>query len=146
MGPARLINFGVAAGHIGARMQVLGDKGFLLPTGPGRGPATEAQVRAIAAIVETGLADGGVAVGMGPAYTPGASAGELAAVFRAAADHGAFVLAHLGGGPGSLHVGARPGGGRQRAAAHRPHQQHRGRRHPGVARTPSATRAGRART
>jgi hypothetical protein len=37
MGPARLINFGVAAGHIGARMQVLGDKGFLLLTGPGRG-------------------------------------------------------------------------------------------------------------
>jgi len=102
MGPARLINFGVAAGHIGARMQVLGDKGFLLPTGPGRGPATEAQVRAIAAIVETGLRAGGVAVGMGPAYTPGASADELAAVFSVAAAHGAFVLAHLGGGPGSL--------------------------------------------
>ena len=82
MGPARLINFGVAAGHIGARMQVLGDKGFLLPTGPGRGAATEAQVRAIVAVVEAGLRDGGVAVGMGPAYTPGVSADELAAVLR----------------------------------------------------------------
>lgn len=102
MGPARLINFGVAAGHIGARMQVLGDKGFLLPTGPGRGPATDAQVREIAALVATGLADGGVAVGMGPAYTPGASAEELAAVFRVAAEQGAFVLAHLGSGAGSL--------------------------------------------
>jgi N-acyl-D-aspartate/D-glutamate deacylase len=102
IGPARLINFGVAAGHIGARMQVLGDRGFLLPTGPGRGPATEPQVQAIVALVDAGLTDGGIAVGMGPAYTPGASAEELAAVFRVAATHGAFVLAHLGDGVGSL--------------------------------------------
>jgi N-acyl-D-aspartate/D-glutamate deacylase len=102
MGPARLINFGVAAGHIGARMQVLGDKGFLLPTGPGRGAATESQARAIVAVVEAGLRDGGVAVGMGPAYTPGVATDELAAVFSVAAAHGAFVLAHLGNGAGSL--------------------------------------------
>jgi N-acyl-D-aspartate/D-glutamate deacylase len=52
MGPARLINFGVGAGHIGARMQVLGDKGFLLPTGPGRGAATPAQIEEILKIVD----------------------------------------------------------------------------------------------
>ena len=91
LGPARLINFGVGAGHIGARMQVLGDKGFLLPTGPGRGPATEAQVAEIVTIVEAGLEAGGVAVGMGIAYTPGASPEEVAAVLRVAARHGAFV-------------------------------------------------------
>jgi N-acyl-D-aspartate/D-glutamate deacylase len=102
LGPARLVNFGVAASHIGARMQVLGDKGFLLPTGPGRGAATPEQIARIVALVETGLRDGGVAVGMGPAYTPGASADELAAVFRAAASHGAFVLAHLGGSAGGF--------------------------------------------
>jgi imidazolonepropionase-like amidohydrolase len=102
MGPARLVNFGVAASHIGARMQVLGDNGFLLPTGPGRGPATPAQVADIVALVEAGLAAGGVAVGTGPAYTPGASADELAAVFRAAAAHGALVFAHLGGASGGL--------------------------------------------
>ncbi|MGE0813144.1 MAG: amidohydrolase family protein [Vicinamibacterales bacterium] len=102
LGPARLINFGVAASHIGARMQVLGDKGFLLPTGPGRGPATPDQVTRIVALVEAGLADGGVAVGTGPAYTPGASADELAAVFRVAAAHGAFVMAHLGGSAGGF--------------------------------------------
>ncbi|MGD9905950.1 MAG: amidohydrolase family protein [Vicinamibacterales bacterium] len=102
MGPARLINFGVGASHIGARMQVLGDTGFLLPTGPGRGPATPAQVAEILALVEAGLAAGGVAVGTGPAYTPGASADELAGVFRVAARHGAFVFAHLGGTAGSL--------------------------------------------
>lgn len=102
LGPARLINFGVAASHIGARMQVLGDKGFLLPTGPGRGAATPDQIATIVALVEAGLRDGGVAVGTGPAYTPGASAEELAAVFRAAAAHGAFVLAHLGGSAGGF--------------------------------------------
>src|SRR5688500_9380206 len=72
LGPSRLINFGVGAGHIGARMEVLGDKGFLLPTGPGRGPATPAQIAEITTIVNKGLADGGVAVGIGTAYTPGA--------------------------------------------------------------------------
>lgn len=102
MGPARLVNFGVAASHIGARMQVLGDKGFLLPTGPGRGPATPEQVARIVALVDAGLAGGGVAVGTGPAYTPGASADELAAVFRTAARHGALVFAHLGGAAGGL--------------------------------------------
>jgi dihydroorotase len=98
MGPARLINFGVGAGHIGARMQVLGDKGFLLPTGPGRGPASAAQVAEVVSLLERGLADGGVAVGIGTGYTPGATADEIAAVFGVASRHGAFVHAHLGGG------------------------------------------------
>lgn len=100
MGPARLINFGVGASHIGARMQVLGDRGFLLPTGPGRGPATPAQVAEIVALVNRGLDAGGVAVGTGPAYTPGASPQELEAVFRTAARHGALVFAHAGGAAG----------------------------------------------
>ncbi|MGH9350387.1 MAG: amidohydrolase family protein [Vicinamibacterales bacterium] len=97
LGPSRLVNFGVGAGHIAARMQVLGDKGFLLPTGSGRGPASAAQVADILSLLETGLEDGGVAVGLGTAYTPGATADEVAAVFEVAARHGAFVHAHLGG-------------------------------------------------
>ena len=98
LGPSRLINFGVGAGHIGARMQVLGDKGFLLPTGPGRGPASPAQVAEIASIVDKGLQDGGVAVGVGNVYTPGASQDELAAIVGVAARHRAFMHAHLAGG------------------------------------------------
>jgi N-acyl-D-aspartate/D-glutamate deacylase len=98
LGPSRLINFGVGAGHIGARMEVLGDKGFLLPTGPGRGPATPAQVSQILAIVERGLQAGGVGVGIGTSYTPGAAADELAAIVELAGRHGAFVHAHLGSG------------------------------------------------
>jgi dihydroorotase len=98
MGPARLINFGVAAGHIGARMQVLGDKGFLLPTGPGRGAATSEQVAEIVRVLDAGLRAGAVSVGMGIGYTPGVSPDEVAAVLRIAAKHGAFVHMHLGGG------------------------------------------------
>jgi dihydroorotase len=98
MGPARLINFGVGAGHIGARMQVLGDTGFLLPTGPGRGTAAPAQVAEILKIVDAGLRAGGVAAGVGIAYTPGASPEEIAGVLRVAAKHGAFVHTHLGAG------------------------------------------------
>src|SRR5687768_10962760 len=102
LGPSRLINFGVGAGHIGARMEVLGDKGFLLPTGPGRGPATPEQISQIVALVERGLAAGGIAVGIGTSYTPGASDAELAAVVAAAGRSGAFVHAHLGGGVARL--------------------------------------------
>lgn len=102
MGPARGINFGVGAGHIGARMQILEDRGFMLPTGPGRGPATPAQVDEIIKGVETGLDAGGLAVGMGLAYTPGASPEEIAALFRLAAKRGVFVHGHLRGGEKNL--------------------------------------------
>lgn len=98
MGPARLINFGVSAGHIGARMAVLGDKGFLLPTGPGRGAASELQIAEILKLVEQGLADGGVSVGVGISYTPGVTPEEIAGVLKVAAKHRAFVHTHLGGG------------------------------------------------
>ena len=102
VGPARLINFGVAAGHIGARMQVLGDKGFLLPAGPGRGPGHRGADRPDSPKVSRRV------------WTPAAwrsawdrvhaarlARGE-AGVFRLAAKHGAFVHAHLGGGLAGL--------------------------------------------
>jgi cytosine/adenosine deaminase-related metal-dependent hydrolase len=102
LGPARLINFGVGAGNIGARMQVLADKGFMLPTGPGRGPATPVQIAEILNVMETGLQAGGVAAGIGIAYTPGITPDEVAGVFRLAAKYNAFVHAHLGSGLASL--------------------------------------------
>lgn len=102
MGPARLINFGVSVGHIGARMAVLGDRGFLLPVGPGRGAATDEQVAAILEMIEQGLQDGAVGVGMGLAYTPDAEAAEIEGVLSVAARHGAFVHAHLRGGSDGL--------------------------------------------
>lgn len=96
LGPARLINFGVAAGHIGARMAVMGDRGFLLPTGPARGAATDAQIAAILSQIERGLAEGGVAVGMGIAYTPGIAQAELDGALRLAGQHRTFLFVHTG--------------------------------------------------
>jgi N-acyl-D-aspartate/D-glutamate deacylase len=98
MGPARLINFGVGAGHIGARMAVMGDKGFLLPTGPARVEASAEQVERILAQVDRGLADGGIAVGMGIAYTPGIAPAEIEGALRLAEKHDTFLFVHMGAG------------------------------------------------
>jgi dihydroorotase len=100
--PGRLVNYGVAAGHIPARMRVLGDSGVFLPTGAARGAATVPQMLEIVGLVERGLAQGAVAVGMGLAYTPEASAMEVLQTFRAAAKHHAPVHIHLRGGMSSL--------------------------------------------
>jgi hypothetical protein len=98
MGPARLINFGVGAGHIGARMAVMSDSGFLLPTGPARGEASAGQIAAILAQIDRGLAEGGVAVGMGIAYTPGIARAEIEGALRLAAKHHSFLFVHADGG------------------------------------------------
>jgi dihydroorotase len=100
--PGRLVNYGVAAGHIGARMRVLGDSGFMLPSGPGKGRATVSQAQEIVQLVENGLKQGAVAVGMGLAYTPEANSMEVLQVFRTAARYGASVHVHLAGGLTSL--------------------------------------------
>ena len=74
----QIVNYGVSAGHIPARMKVLGDPGKgLLPAGiGGSGTATEAQMAAMEAILRKGLAQGAVAMGFGSAYTPGAPMSE----------------------------------------------------------------------
>ncbi|NOT07177.1 MAG: amidohydrolase family protein [Gemmatimonadales bacterium] len=101
-GPGRLVNYGVAAGHIPARMRVLGDSGVFLPTGPGKGRATVPQAQEIVDLIETGLRQGAVSVGMGLAYTPEATSVEMLQIFRAAGRHRASVHVHLGGGMSSL--------------------------------------------
>lgn len=101
----QLVNYGVAVGHIPARMRVLGDPGTgLLPAGiGGSGTATEDQLAAIERILRDGLAQGAVAVGFGSAYTPGAPMAEIERMFRVAADGGAAVHIHMRGGVPGLH-------------------------------------------
>ena len=93
------INFGVSAGHIPARMQVMDDPGEgLLPTGDGaHAGASAEQVRRIVGIIERGLERGGLAVGFGLQYTPGASRPEVMDAFRAAASFGAPCVVHVRG-------------------------------------------------
>ncbi len=95
----QIVNYGVAAGHIPARMKVLGDPGRgLLPAGiGGSGTATDAQITAMEQQVRAGLAQGAVAVGLGSAYTPGAPIAEIERIFRVAAAGGASAHIHMRG-------------------------------------------------
>lgn len=101
----QIVNYGVSAGHIPARMKVLGDPGKgLLPAGiGGSATATDAQIQAMAAILREGLAQGAVAVGFGSAYTPGATMSEIERMFRVAAENGASAHIHMRGGIQGLH-------------------------------------------
>ncbi|HET7293009.1 MAG TPA: amidohydrolase family protein [Vicinamibacteria bacterium] len=100
----QIVNYGVSAGHVPARMQVLGDPGKgQFPAGVGgSGPADEAQVAAMEAILREGLARGAVAVGLGSAYTPGAPIAEIERMFRVAAASGASAHIHMRGGIAGL--------------------------------------------
>lgn len=93
-GKAR-VNFGASIGHVRSRMQVFDDPGAFLPSGDGgRAVASEAQIAAIKSRIEAGLAAGGLGVGFGLQYTPGATKWEVLEMFRIAAKHQAPVLVH----------------------------------------------------
>jgi len=95
----QIVNYGVSAGHIPARMKVLGDPGQgLLPAGVGgSGTATDAQVAEMEALLRTGLAQGAVAVGLGSAYTPGAPMAEIERMFAVAGRAGVSAHIHMRG-------------------------------------------------
>jgi hypothetical protein len=69
-----LINFGASVGHIRVRMAVMRDRGRLLPSGEAAHRAASGdELQQIEAGIEKGLKRGALAVGLGPAYTPGAT-------------------------------------------------------------------------
>jgi dihydroorotase len=91
-----LINFGVSAGHVPVRMQVMNDPGGWLPTGDAaRRPATPQELSKIVEAIERQLQLGALAVGMGITYTEAATRGEIEDVFRVAARYHAPVHVHL---------------------------------------------------
>lgn len=100
----QLVNYGVSVGHIPVRMKVLGDPGTgLLPAGiGGSGSATDVQIAQMEQLIRDGLAQGAVAVGLGSAYTPGATIAEIERIFRVAAEAGAPAHIHLRGGVAGL--------------------------------------------
>jgi dihydroorotase len=92
------INYGVAVGHAPVRMGVMNDPGAFVPAGDAaRKRADDAQIEQIGREIERGLRRGAVGVGLGLAYTPGASKWEVLEVFRAAARHRAAAFVHLRG-------------------------------------------------
>ena len=98
------MNYGASIGHIPARMKVLNDPSTnLLPAGVGgSGKATEAQIAEMEAILRKGLAEGAVAVGLGSAYTPGASMDEIQRMFKIAAEGNASAHIHMRNGVAGL--------------------------------------------
>ena len=90
-----LINFGASVGHIPTRMSVMNDPGTFLPTGGGgRDQATPEQIAEIKQRLDAGLAAGGLGVGFGLQYTPGATKFEVLESFRAAAKYHAPAFVH----------------------------------------------------
>jgi len=95
-----LIHYGTSASHVAARALVLGAP---LPTGtilPKSGPATDQaatpeQIDAIRNRLRMELDAGGLAVGMGIQYTPGATRLEVIDMFRLAAERGVPVYTHM---------------------------------------------------
>jgi N-acyl-D-aspartate/D-glutamate deacylase len=95
-----MINYGTSASHVAARAAVFGAP---LPAGtilPKSGPATEhaatpEQIEAIRERLRAELDAGGLAVGMGIQYTPGATRLEVIDMFRLAAERRLPVYTHM---------------------------------------------------
>jgi N-acyl-D-aspartate/D-glutamate deacylase len=91
-----LINFGVSAGHLAARMAAMREPVKFLPTGEAaRRAATDAEIEEMKRSLEQGLKRGAVAVGFGIQYTPNASRWEILEMFRIAARFGASCHVHM---------------------------------------------------
>jgi len=91
-----LINYGVSAGHLAARMAAMHEPIKFLPTGEAaRRAATDAEIAEMKQSLERGLKRGAVAVGFGIQYTPNASRWEILEMFRVAAHYGASCHVHM---------------------------------------------------
>ena len=91
-----LINYGVSAGHLAARMAAMHEPITFLPTGDAaRRAATDAEIAEMKQRLEEGLRQGAVAVGFGIQYTPNASRWEILEMFRVAAKYGASCHVHM---------------------------------------------------
>ncbi len=95
-----LINFGTTVSHPGARVAAQGKP---MPAGaivPAAGPETnnpisDDQFARVAELLERGLNAGALGIGMGLAYTPGATRLEVIRTFRIAAAHHVPIYVHI---------------------------------------------------
>ena len=95
-----LIHYGTAASHVAARALVFGATlppgEILAKSGPATDqPATPEQITQIEQRLLSELDAGGLAIGMGIQYTPGASRLEVIDMFRLAAGRGVPVYTHI---------------------------------------------------
>jgi N-acyl-D-aspartate/D-glutamate deacylase len=91
-----IINYGVSAGHLPVRMQLMRDPGRFAPTGDAaRKSASEAEIAEMKRQIERGLERGAVAVGLIIQLTPAASRWEILEMFRAAAPFKTLCYVHI---------------------------------------------------
>ncbi|MFZ0418214.1 MAG: amidohydrolase family protein [Candidatus Sulfotelmatobacter sp.] len=95
-----MINYGTSASHVAARAAVFGaplPEGTILPKSGAATdqPATPEQIEAMRQRLRSELDAGGLAVGMGIQYTPGATRLEVIDMFRLAAERGLPVYTHV---------------------------------------------------
>jgi N-acyl-D-aspartate/D-glutamate deacylase len=95
-----LIHYGTSASHVAARSLAFGaplPAGALLPkSGPATNqPATSEQIERMRERLRAELEAGGLAIGMGIQYTPGATRLEVIDMFRLAADRKVPVYTHV---------------------------------------------------
>jgi N-acyl-D-aspartate/D-glutamate deacylase len=95
-----LIHYGTSASHVAARALIFGSPlqpGEILPkNGPATDqPATTEQIMRIEDRLRAELDAGGLAIGMGIQYTPGATRLEVIDMFRLAAERRAPVYTHV---------------------------------------------------
>ena len=91
-----LVNYGVSAGHLAARMTAMHEPVTFLPAGDAaHRAATDAEIADMKQRLEDGLKRGAVAVGFGIQYTPNASRWEILEMFRVAARYGASCHVHM---------------------------------------------------
>jgi len=95
-----LLNHGTSASHPARRVALLGapqPEGALVPpAGPATaGALTADQVRHLRDALGAELDAGGLGIGMGLAYTPGATRGEVIEMFRLAAERRVPVFTHV---------------------------------------------------
>jgi N-acyl-D-aspartate/D-glutamate deacylase len=106
-GGEALLNYGATVGHISSRIAVMHgkerwkeisamrqDTSIARPDWTHR-KATSSEIDAMVALLDRGLSAGALGVGMGPAYTPGASREELLRVFELAARRKALAFIHM---------------------------------------------------
>jgi N-acyl-D-aspartate/D-glutamate deacylase len=97
-----LINFGTSASHPWARATVMGHEpapGELIPSSGDatNKPATPEQIQSMQQRLRNQIDAGGLGVGMGIQYTPGATRTEIIDMFRVAAEQNIPVFVHMRG-------------------------------------------------
>jgi N-acyl-D-aspartate/D-glutamate deacylase len=91
-----LVKLGASAGHIPARMAVMGDTGDVLPRDAAMNRrATPEEQKTIAAAVQKWLDEGALGLGLGLVYTPTATHEEILDFFYVAAKWKRPVFVHL---------------------------------------------------